>query len=187
MNTRVVKTVVVALALLALAACKRQEAPKLEAIDPNKELQATNADIAKRLADQNAEVEAKNAAAREATDRQRADQASRQGAEAALNAVATLKSKWDGLLNEANKTPATEFAGLLGRMDGVKTEVQQIKGDECSEPARITLLAGISQGYDTYREFSAANVAPTPAVQKKLDDSRALVERAESDLQACRR
>jgi predicted nuclease with TOPRIM domain len=185
MQVRVLKIGMAALLLVTLAACKKEEPPKVEAIDPNQELRQTNADIAKRLAEQKAEVEKKNDAARGVADSERAVQEKRQSAEAAITVVGDMKSKWETLLAEANKTPNTEIADLLKRMDGVKTEVQSHKGDECTEGARITLLAGVSQGYDAYREFSTAT-AVTPALQKKVDDSRTLLARADAELQACR-
>jgi hypothetical protein len=186
MQVRFLRTGVAALLLIALVGCKKEETPKAEAIDPNQELRKTNEDIAKRLAEQKAAVEVQNQATRDATDRERAEQAKNQGAEAAIKVVSDLKTKWEGLLTEAGKTPNTDLAPLLTKMDAVKSEVQAHKGDECTEGARITLLAGVSQGYDTYREFSTAT-AVTPALQKKVDDSRSLLARAEAELQACRK
>lgn len=185
MQLRVLKMGMAAMLVVAIVGCKKEEPPKVEAIDPNAELRKTNEDIAKRLAEQKAEVEKKNDAARSVADSERAVQDKRQSAEAAITVVNDMKSKWETLLAEANKTPNTEIADLLKRMDGVKTEVQSHKGDECTEGARITLLAGVSQGYDAYREFSTAT-AVTSALQKKVDDSRALLARADAELQACR-
>jgi hypothetical protein len=187
MQTRTLKIIAIAVSFTGLAACNKPEPAKVEAIDPNKELRATNDDIARRLAEQKAQVEAKNDVTRQETERERTEQAKRAGSEAAVKVVSDLKSKWEDLLGEANKTPNTELAALLTKMDGVKSEVQVHKGDECTEEARITLLAGVSQGYDAYREFSQTTVPPTPALQKKVDDSRALLARADAELQACRK
>ncbi len=172
--------------LVALSGCKRQEAATpVSTIDPNAELRATNEDIAKRLAEQKGAIEDSTAIARTQEDARRAAEAKNAGAVKAVADVRSLRMKWNGVLNEAGTTPKTEFAPVLAKMDAVKSEIQAFKGNDCTENARITLLAGVSQGTDTYREFMASTGDATPAMKTKLDDAGSLLNRSESELQAC--
>ncbi len=172
--------------LVALSGCKRQEpATPVSTIDPNAELRATNEDIAKRLAEQKGAIEDSSAIARTQEDARRAAEAKNAGAVKAVADVRSLRMKWNGVLNEAGTTPKKEFAPVLAKMDAVKSEIQAFKGNDCTENARITLLAGVSQGTDTYREFMASTGDATPAMKTKLDDAGSLLNRSESELQAC--
>ena len=172
--------------LVALSGCKRQEAATpAPAIDPNAELRATNEDIAKRLAEQKGAIEDSTAAARTQEDARRAAEAKNAGAMKAVADVRSLRMKWNGVLNEAGTTPKTDFAPVLAKMDAVKSEIQAFKGNDCTENARITLLAGVSQGTDTYREFMASTGDATAAMKTKLDDAATLLNRSEAELQTC--
>ncbi len=183
---RGVKFVFISAVCLALTGCNRQEAAKpVSTIDPNAELRATNEDIAKRLAEQKGAIEETTAIARTQEDARRAAEAKNAGAVKAVADVRGLRMKWNGVLNEAGKTPKSEFAPVLAKMDAVKSEIQAFKGDECTENGRITLLAGVSQGTDTYREFMATAADATPAMKTKLDDAATLLNRSEAELQAC--
>jgi hypothetical protein len=181
-----VKLVCISAAFVALAGCNRQEAAKpASTIDPNAELKQVDADIAKRLAEQKGKLEDSAAVARTQEDARRAAEAKNAGAVKAVDDVRSLRMKWNGVLNEAGRTPKTEFAPVLAKMDAVKSEIQAFKGDECTENARITMLAGVSQGTDTYREFMASTGEATPAMKVKLDDAATLLNRSDAELQAC--
>ena len=168
------------------AGCNRQEAAKpVAAIDPNAELKQVDADIAKRLAEQKGKLEDSAAVARTQEDARRAAEAKSAGAIKSVADVRSLRMKWNGVMNEAGRTPKTEFAPVLAKMDAVKSEIQGFKGDECTENARITMLAGVSQGADTYREFAASTGDATPAMKVKLDDAATLLNRSDAELQTC--
>ena len=177
---------ILAAVLVGLAGCKRQEAATpVSTIDPNAELRATNQDIAKRLAEQKGAIEVSTALARTQEDARRAAEAKNAGAIKAVADVRSLRMKWNGVMNEAGTTPKTQFASVLAKMDAVKSEIQAFKGSDCTENARITLLAGVSQGTDTYREFMASTGDATPTMKTKLDDAATLLNRSEAELQAC--
>ena len=183
---RAVKCVFISAAFLVFAGCNRQEAAKpVSTIDPNAELKQTNEEIAKRLAEQKGTLEDSAAVARTEEDARRAAEAKNAGAVKAVADVRSLRMKWNGVMNEAGRTPKTEFAPVLAKMDVVKSEIQAFKGDECTENARITMLAGVSQGADTYREFAASTGDATPAMKVKLDDAATLLNRSDAELQAC--
>ena len=183
---RAVKCVVISAALIAFAGCNRQEAAKpVSTIDPNAELKQVDADIAKRLAEQKGKLEDSAAVARTQEDARRAAEAKNAGAVKAVADVRSLRMKWNGVMNEAGRTPKTEFAPVLAKMDVVKSEIQAFKGDDCTENARITMLAGVSQGADTYREFAASTGDATPAMKVKLDDAATLLNRSDAELQTC--
>ncbi len=183
---RAVKLVFISAALFALAGCNRQEAVKTAStIDPNAELKQVDADIAKRLAEQKGALENSASIARTQEDARRAAEAKNAGSVKAVADVRSLRMKWNGVMNEAGKTPKTEFAPVLAKMDAVKSEIQGFKGDECTENARITMLAGVSQGTDTYREFMASTGDATPAMKIKLDDAATLLNRSDAELQVC--
>jgi hypothetical protein len=181
-----VKLVLISVVFAALAGCNRQEAAKpVSTIDPNAELKQVDADIAKRLAEQKGALEDSAAVARAQEDARRAAEAKNAGAVKAVADVRSLRMKWNGVLNEAGRTPKTEFAPVLEKMDAVKSEIQAFKGDECTENARITMLAGVSQGADAYREFMASTGEATPAMKVKLDDAATLLNRSDAELQGC--
>jgi hypothetical protein len=183
---RAVKLVLISAAFASLAACNRQEAAKpVSIIDPNAELKQVDADIAKRLAEQKGKLEDSAAVARTEEDARRAAEAKNAGAVKSVADVRSLRMKWNGVMNEAGRTPKTEFAPVLAKMDAVKSEIQGFKGDECTENARITMLAGVSQGADTYREFAASPGDATPAMKVKLDDAATLLNRSDAELQTC--
>jgi hypothetical protein len=183
---RAVKLVFISAVFAAVAGCNRQEAAKpVSTIDPNAELKQVDADIAKRLAEQKGVLEDSAAVARTQEDARRAAEAKNAGSVKAVADMRSLRMKWNGVMNEAGKTPKTEFAPVLAKMDAVKSEIQAFKGDECTEFARITLLAGVSQGTDTYREFMASTGDATPAMKVKLDDAATLLNRSDAELQAC--
>ncbi len=183
---RAVKLVFISAALFALAGCNRQEAVKTAStIDPNAELKQVDADIAKRLAEQKGALENSASIARTQEDARRAAEAKNAGSVKAVADVRSLRMKWNGVMNEAGKTPKTEFTPVLAKMDAVKSEIQGFKGDECTENARITMLAGVSQGTDTYREFMASTGDATPAMKVKLDDAATLLNRSDAELQVC--
>ena len=183
---RAVKLVLISAVLVTLAACNRQEAATPgSTIDPNAELKQTNEEIAKRLAEQKGKLEDSAAVARTEEDARRAAEAKNAGAVKSVADVRSLRMKWNGVMNEAGRTPKTEFAPVLAKMDAVKSEIQSFKGDECTENARITMLAGVSQGADTYREFAASTGDATPAMKVKLDDAATLLNRSDAELQTC--
>lgn len=185
-QSRAVKSVVIFAAFFIMAGCNRQEAATTTAaIDPNAELKQTNEEIAKRLAEQKGKLEDSAAVARTEEDVRRAAEAKNAGAVKAVADARSLRMKWNGVMNEAGRTPKTEFAPVLAKMDAVKSEIQGFKGDECTENARITMLAGVSQGADTYREFAASTGDATPAMKVKLDDAATLLNRSDAELQTC--
>jgi hypothetical protein len=181
-----VKLVFISAVFVTLAGCNRQEAAKpASTIDPNAELKQTNEEIAKRLAEQKGKLEDSAAVARTEEDARRAAEAKNAGAVKAVADVRSLRMKWNGVMNEAGRTPKAELAPVLAKMDAVKSEIQAFKGDECTENARITMLAGVSQGADTYREFAASTGDATPAMKVKLDDAATLLNRSDAELQTC--
>jgi hypothetical protein len=182
-SERFVAGVFVAASLLVLSACGKKEpvTSTTAAEDPAAMVARENREIAERLAQQKAELEGKNAQARVALDSERSKEARQRN----LAAFQEQRSKWNGPYGDAGRTLRQDIGPVIAKLEAVRSGVQSIKLDECTDKALATLASAMGQAIDAYKEFQQATGQPSEGVKNKLTESNIGFDKANAEAQTC--
>jgi hypothetical protein len=171
---------IVALLLAMLAAitfgCKDAKSPKTETRVESASEAARNDDraIAKRLAEQKAAVDTKFEQGRAREERRRYAEALR-----------TISTSWNEGLGEASRTPRTDIAVPLKKLEALKLDAGKVDVDECTSGARNSLLSAMSASIEAFGMFQKETGPSGDATTQKIQQGADLLRVAQQEISAC--
>ena len=171
---------IVTLVLISLVAtlfgCKDATAPKSEIRVESASEAARNDDraIAVRLAEQ-------KAAADEAYARERV----RELRQRSVGALLAISIRWDQTLDEANRTFRTEIAGVIRKLQAIKSDTEAVEVDECTGGARATLASSMDDTIEGLNIFQSETGTVTGASALKLQSGSDILYAAQREINAC--
>jgi hypothetical protein len=171
------KWIGVAAMLAVAAACSKTEQPAPVTGNAPSASDARRADeraIAERLAQQNAELEKKEQADREAADRQRYVQAMR-----------GVTSRWLEAASAASSTGRSGLPPVIDKMGAIIGDMQAVNTNDCTAKARDAYVGAMSTIRDAYRQFQQETGAQSEESARKLGEGATKYEEAERALNSC--
>lgn len=172
---RIATLVIVSLAA-TIFGCKDATAPKSEVRVESASEAARNDDraIAVRLAQQKAAVD--EAYARERIREQRKHK---------VDALRAVNTSWDQGLDEASRTPRSEVAGAIKKLQALKSDAESVEVDECTGGARATLVSSMAASIEALSLFQKETGTGGEASGLKLQLAADLLYAAQRDMNAC--
>lgn len=169
----------VATILLAvtLSGCQPTAPPTSEVRVESASEAARNDDraIAGRLATQKAAVD-------DAFEKGRANELRQRNVDA-LRAVSTRFTEG---LGEASRTPRSDIAAPLKKLQTIKTEADAVEVDACTGAARTTLLSAMAASIEAFSLFQKETGASGDATTQKIQQGADLLRTALQEMEACR-
>lgn len=170
----------IALVITLIAAtvfgCKDSPAPKSEARVESASEAARNDDraIAKRLAEQ-------KGAADEAFARQRANELRQRN----VDALRAVGARWNDSLSEASRTPRSDIAGPLKKLQAIKSEADAVEVDDCTGGARATLQSAMAASIEAFDLFQKETGPSADSTSQKIQQGADLLRAAQREISAC--
>ena len=171
---------IISLSIIFFAAtmfgCKDSNQPKTEVRVESASEAARNdsRDIAKRLAEQKADVDAKFSQERARELRQRN-----------VDALRAVSSRWDEVMSEAGRTGRSDIAGPLKKMQAIKSDANTVETDDCTSGARATLQSAMAASIEAFNMFQKETGPSGDATTQKLQQGADLARNAQQEMAAC--
>jgi hypothetical protein len=165
------------LAVALLAACGDGAPPPsgAPAETAGEALRRDDAEIAKRLAEQKADVEAQNEAARVARDK-----AER------VNALQAAATKWVAAVEAAMTVGRSSLGPAIDRMNGARQELAAVETNGCTAAVKSAMLAAADTTLAAFNQFRSESGAASEASKAKLSEASQAFLATDAQLAACR-
>lgn len=171
-----IATLVLISFVVTLFGCKDATAPKSEMRVETASEAARNDDraIAVRLAEQKAAVD-------EAYSRERI----RELRQRSVDALRAISIRWDQTLDEANRTLRSEIAGVIKKLQTIKSDTESVEVDACTSVARATLASSMNTSIEGLNIFQSETGTGTGPSALKLQSGSDTLYAAQREINAC--
>ena len=171
-----IATLVLISFVATLFGCKDATAPKSEIRVETASEAARNDDraIAVRLAEQKAAVDEAYARERIRELRQRS-----------VDALRAISIRWDQTLDEANRTFRTEIAGVIKKLQTIKSDTESVEVDSCTNGARAMLASSMDTTIEGLNIFQSETGTGTGPSALKLQLGSDTLYAAQREINAC--
>jgi uncharacterized protein YicC (UPF0701 family) len=172
---RIATVVVVAIGLLAGCGEKPQPTPSMPVESAGQAMRRDNEDIAKRLAEQKAGVEAQYQADRLAREKQ--------AHVAALQGAAT---KWVAAVDAAIATGRSNLSPAIDKMTAAKEALAAVETNDCTASVKAAMLAAADKTLGALNQFRSETGAGSDATKQQLSEASSAFLATDAALRACR-
>jgi hypothetical protein len=168
--------VVITLLAATVLGCKDSAAPKsgVRVESASEAARTDDTAIAKRLAEQKGAVD-------DAFQRQRANELRQRNVDA-LRAIAV---RWNDGLSEAGRTPRSDIAEPLKKLQTIKSDADTVEVDDCTSAARTTLQSAMTASIEAFNLFQKETGPSADSTTQKIQQGADLLRAAQQEISAC--
>jgi len=156
--------------------CKDSAAPKIEAPveSASEAARKDDLEIAVRLAQQKGAVDAEYEKGRARESRQRY-----------VDILRDVSRRWESGLNDARRTPRTDVAAQITKLQAILKDSSTVDVDDCSSGARTSLQASMATSIEAFGMFQKETGESGDATTQKVTQAAVQLRTALAEIEAC--
>ena len=156
--------------------CKDASSPKTETRVESASEAARSDDraIAERLAQQKASIDAEYEKGRARESRQRY-----------VDILRDVSKRWESGLNEARRTPRSDIAAQITKLQVILKDSNTVDVDDCSSGARASLQTSMATSIEAFGMFQKETGESGDATTQKVTQAAEQLRKALAEIEAC--
>ena len=102
-----------------------------------------------------------------------------------VDALRAISIRWDQTLDEANRTFRTEIAGVIKKLQTIKSDTESVEVDSCTNGARAMLASSMDTTIEGLNIFQSETGTGTGPSALKLQLGSDTLYAAQREINAC--
>ena len=102
-----------------------------------------------------------------------------------VDALRTISIRWNEVLDEAFRTLRSDIAGVIKKLQIIKSETELVEVDDCTSVARASLALSMDTTIDALSLFQKETGTGVEASRLKLQLGAELLDAARREINAC--
>lgn len=165
------------LSALLVSACSKEAPQSTTTAEANapRPVAEQERELAAKLAEQKKELDERTSKERDSAERVRR-----------VKLVADMGRSWSAAVDEVRAAPRSKLDSPIGKMESLRNEAQSMDVDNCTAPARDTLVRAMNTMIDAVKAFQAQGTGDqTEATTKAIQDAQNLFAESNKLLLPC--